>query len=397
MWRLALLAGTCCIDTLVATGCLSASARNTGRQQPPVAPLTFSLGATGRLSASVESTGRQAARGTRHFCHGCLLVMVLVLVGQAATGKQCVSGCTAGSAAWAGFRQAGPVVAQPPAAAWPPPGQDMRPTYSAGQQDWLAPPDHAAVGLGCRPARSSSKSRPTRPGISGKTPFSGTSGAAGRTSSTSMARCRPWVTCTMRESSDSGSNCSAERWPTTARRSTPTGRKSTTSLITNPSERATSAAAENTNCCSSRRPGRGCEASSGSAPGFGFVTLRTPSPRRATTWPDIRKRGGRSIRTSAWRPKIRRTRAGNFSASTRIGFTPVTYQYATYFDSVAYPKCGLTGRIEAGVRFQKFSLSACAEAMTWAQSDAVTDPYGDISFQPASRMITIGGQLSYTF
>jgi hypothetical protein len=86
-----------------------------------------------------------------------------------------------------------------------------------------------------------------------------------------------------------------------------------------------------------------------------------------------------------------------FFATTRIGFTPLTYQYATYFDTVAYPKCGLTGRIEAGMRFQKFSLSACAEIMTWAQSDIATDPYGDISFQPDSRMITVGAQLSYTF
>jgi hypothetical protein len=84
-------------------------------------------------------------------------------------------------------------------------------------------------------------------------------------------------------------------------------------------------------------------------------------------------------------------------ASARIGITPLTYQYATYFDSTAWPRCGLTGRIELGVRFQRFSLSAVAEAMTWSESAVVQDAYGDGSLQPASRMLTIGAQIGYTF
>ncbi len=86
-----------------------------------------------------------------------------------------------------------------------------------------------------------------------------------------------------------------------------------------------------------------------------------------------------------------------FFGSMRFGVTPLTYQYATYFDTVVYPRCGLTGQMELGVRFQKFSLSACVEAMTWGKSNLATDAYGNVSFQPDSRMLTIGGKLAYTF
>ncbi len=86
-----------------------------------------------------------------------------------------------------------------------------------------------------------------------------------------------------------------------------------------------------------------------------------------------------------------------FFGSARIGMTALTYQYATYFDTAVYPRCGVTGQLELGVRFQKFSLSAFFEAMTWAESAAVTDAFGNASYQPESRMLTIGGKLSYTF
>jgi hypothetical protein len=86
-----------------------------------------------------------------------------------------------------------------------------------------------------------------------------------------------------------------------------------------------------------------------------------------------------------------------FFGSVRFGITPLTYQYATYFDTVVYPSCGVTGQMELGVRFQKFSVSAYLEAMTWGKSNVATDAYGDSSFQPDSRMLTIGGKLAYTF
>jgi hypothetical protein len=81
-----------------------------------------------------------------------------------------------------------------------------------------------------------------------------------------------------------------------------------------------------------------------------------------------------------------------FYGSSRIGFTPLTYQYATYFDTTAYPRCGLTGQAELGVRFRKFSLAAYLELMTWGASAMGRD-----SYQPASEMFTFGGKLGYTF
>ena len=87
-----------------------------------------------------------------------------------------------------------------------------------------------------------------------------------------------------------------------------------------------------------------------------------------------------------------------FFGSVRFGVTPLTYQYATYFDTTAWPRCGITGQLEAGVRYQRFSLSAFVEVMTWGASAAVEDAYGDPpTFQPDSRMLTLGGKLSYTF
>ena len=86
-----------------------------------------------------------------------------------------------------------------------------------------------------------------------------------------------------------------------------------------------------------------------------------------------------------------------FFGSARIGATPLTYQYADCCDTTAWPRCGITGQLEAGVRYQRFSLSAFAEIMTWGASAVVgNDDYG-YSFQPDSRMMTLGGKLSYTF
>ena len=78
--------------------------------------------------------------------------------------------------------------------------------------------------------------------------------------------------------------------------------------------------------------------------------------------------------------------------SVRFGVTPLTYQHATYFETTVYPKCGVTGRAELGVHYQRLSFSAVVEAMTWSESADVRG-----TFQPASRMLTVGGQLGYTF
>jgi hypothetical protein len=81
-----------------------------------------------------------------------------------------------------------------------------------------------------------------------------------------------------------------------------------------------------------------------------------------------------------------------FFGSARFGLTPLTYQYASAFDTALYPKCGVTGKAEFGVRVMHFSASAYIEVMTWGESAVVRD-----SFQPDSRMLTVGGQLGYTF
>jgi len=78
--------------------------------------------------------------------------------------------------------------------------------------------------------------------------------------------------------------------------------------------------------------------------------------------------------------------------SVRIGATPLTYQHATYFDTTLYPRCGIDVQMELGVRFEQFSVSAYLEEMTWGESAVVRD-----SLQPASRMLTIGGKLGYSF
>ncbi|MGA7700885.1 MAG: hypothetical protein WCB27_14845 [Thermoguttaceae bacterium] len=82
----------------------------------------------------------------------------------------------------------------------------------------------------------------------------------------------------------------------------------------------------------------------------------------------------------------------HFFGSARFGLTPLTYQYASGFDTALYPKCGVTGKMELGVRVMRFSASAYLEAMTWGESAVNRD-----SFQPASTMLTVGGQLGYTF
>jgi hypothetical protein len=90
-----------------------------------------------------------------------------------------------------------------------------------------------------------------------------------------------------------------------------------------------------------------------------------------------------------------------FFGSMRFGVTPLTYQYASYYDTVAWPKCGVTAQAEAGVRYQRLSLSAFIEVMTWAASATVDsyDAFGNLTstFQPDSRMLTVGGKIGYTF
>jgi len=72
-------------------------------------------------------------------------------------------------------------------------------------------------------------------------------------------------------------------------------------------------------------------------------------------------------------------------ASSRIGATPVTYEHATWGDAVLYPRCGLTGQVEAGLRGQHFFCAAISEVMTWRNSPVARD-----ALQPNSMFVTVG-------
>ena len=87
--------------------------------------------------------------------------------------------------------------------------------------------------------------------------------------------------------------------------------------------------------------------------------------------------------------------------SARVGLTAFTYQYADFIDlynyplnsdTVLYPRCGVTAQLKLGAKFQGFSLEAYSEIMTWGRFGR-----GPRGSQPASTMLTMGGQLSYTF
>lgn len=88
-----------------------------------------------------------------------------------------------------------------------------------------------------------------------------------------------------------------------------------------------------------------------------------------------------------------------FFGSVRFGLTPLTFQSINFpvtddycVNTSLYPRCGVTGKMELGVRFQRLAVSAYLEGFTWGES---AESRG--SLQPASRMLTIGGQLGYTF
>ena len=70
-----------------------------------------------------------------------------------------------------------------------------------------------------------------------------------------------------------------------------------------------------------------------------------------------------------------------FFGSVRVGFTPLNFQYATLTDpdypragSVVYPRCGMTGQMELGVRYQRFSASAFVEGSRGARRPSSATP-----------------------
>ena len=76
----------------------------------------------------------------------------------------------------------------------------------------------------------------------------------------------------------------------------------------------------------------------------------------------------------------------------RIGCTPVTYEHATLLDVTVFPKIGITGQVECGLRTRRFHVCGFFEAMTWRESAAVRE-----TFQPQSRMFTVGLKSGFSF
>ncbi len=81
-----------------------------------------------------------------------------------------------------------------------------------------------------------------------------------------------------------------------------------------------------------------------------------------------------------------------FYASGRVGMTAVTHQFVSYFDVVLYPKLGVTGQLEAGVRGQRAFAAGFFETFTWSQS---SERQGML--QPQSTLFTVGLKTGLTF
>lgn len=78
--------------------------------------------------------------------------------------------------------------------------------------------------------------------------------------------------------------------------------------------------------------------------------------------------------------------------SSRIGCTAITYEHATFFDAVLYPKTGLTGQLEAGIRGRRFFCSAISEVFAWRQSAIARG-----ALQPQSTLFTVGLKAGVNF
>ncbi len=78
--------------------------------------------------------------------------------------------------------------------------------------------------------------------------------------------------------------------------------------------------------------------------------------------------------------------------SSRIGCTAITYEHATFFDAVLYPKTGLTGQLEVGIRGHHFFCSAISEVFAWRQSSVARG-----ALQPESTLFTVGLKAGVNF
>ncbi len=81
-----------------------------------------------------------------------------------------------------------------------------------------------------------------------------------------------------------------------------------------------------------------------------------------------------------------------FYGSGRFGLTPFTYQHVSLDDTILYPRLGVTGQLEGGIRGQHAMLGGYFDATTWHQSAVVRG-----SLQPNSKMLLLGLKTGFTF
>jgi hypothetical protein len=81
-----------------------------------------------------------------------------------------------------------------------------------------------------------------------------------------------------------------------------------------------------------------------------------------------------------------------FYASGRIGMTAITYQQVSFFDVALYPKLGLTGQLEAGLRGRRLFAGGFFETFTWGESNM-----RQYTLQPRSTMFTVGLKTGFFF
>ncbi|HEX3725583.1 MAG TPA: hypothetical protein VHV08_05045 [Pirellulales bacterium] len=81
-----------------------------------------------------------------------------------------------------------------------------------------------------------------------------------------------------------------------------------------------------------------------------------------------------------------------FYARGRIGVMAFTYEHLTIDQVTLFPRPGITGQLEAGIRGPRLFLSAYFEAFQWQQSAVVRD-----WLQPNSRMFVVGLKTGFSF
>jgi hypothetical protein len=81
-----------------------------------------------------------------------------------------------------------------------------------------------------------------------------------------------------------------------------------------------------------------------------------------------------------------------FYGSGRIGVTAITLERATLNDVALYPKPGVIGQLEAGIRGEHLFVGAFFEGFSWQQSAVVRG-----WLQPNSKMYTVGLKTGFYF